>query len=336
MDVVPIWTRRLAPLAIIAGVLLAACDGGQGAGSAPSDSPSLQPTSPSLPSPGTAAGTPSPSLPPATLTDDDGVTLTIEEPPDRIVTWAPSNTEILFALGLGDQVVGVSGPFDDYPSEATDIEQVAGAGGVEPNVEVVVGLEPDLVLNGFLGGDEWKARLREAGVDVFSVYAADFDDALHDIETVGLLTSTEFRAEAIVDSMRSEAEEVRTAVAEEDRVTCFFEVGYPDLYTVGPGDFPFDLLQIAGCDPITSSADGPYPLWSVEQLVEDDPDVYILTTEAGVSPDEVAKRPGFEALSAVKSGRIVLVDSDLITRPGPRLLEGLQALAEGLHPEVVG
>jgi iron complex transport system substrate-binding protein len=260
----------------------------------------------------------------------------MKEPPDRIVTWAPSNTEILFALGLGDRVVGVSGPFDDYPPEAMDIQQVAGAGGVEPNVEVVVGLEPDLVLNGFLGGDEWKARLREAGVDVFSIYAADFDDALHDIETVGVLTSTEHRAEMIVASMRAGAEEVRTAAEQQGRVTCFFEVGYPDLFTVGPGDFPFDLLQIAGCDPVTSSADAPYPLWSVEQLVKDDPDVYILTTEAGVTPDEVAKRPGFGALSAVKGGRIVLVDSALITRPGPRLLEGLQVLAEGLHPEVAG
>jgi iron complex transport system substrate-binding protein len=326
VDVIPIRNDRLAEIAVLAGIVLSAC-GGPG-GPAPRAEP--PPQSPRLTGASTIGPSPSPLA--ITRTDDDGVTVTLARSPERIVTWAPSSTEILFALGIGDRVVGVSGPFDDYPPAANGIEEVAGAGGVEPNVEAVVGLEPDLVLNGFLGGDEWKTRLRDVGVEVFSIYATDFEDAVEDIETVGALTGTEPRAASVAAGMRTAADDIRAAVATENRVTCFFEVGYPDLYTVGPQDFPFDLLEIAGCDPVTEGAEGPYPQWSVERLVQDDPDVYILTTEAGTSAQDVARRPGFERLSAVTSGRVLLIDSDLITRPGPRLVDGLRTLAEGLHP----
>ena len=139
--------------------------------------------------PAASHGSPSASPPavsfPVTLTDDDGVVLTMKAAPQRIVTWGPSNTEILFALGVGDRVIGVSGPFDDYPPQARGIVHVGDASGVQPNAEKVVSLHPDLVLNAFLGGDQWKARLRGLGIPVFSIYATNLDDALHDIGTVG-------------------------------------------------------------------------------------------------------------------------------------------------------
>ena len=99
---------------------------------------------------------------------------------------------------------------------------------------------------------------------------------------------------------------------------------------MGPGSLEYDLLRRAGCDPVTASAEDPYPQWSVEQLVEDDPDVY-LASEFGQSLDAVTDRPGIEDLRAVRAGRVYLVDGDLISRPGPRLVEGLEALAEALH-----
>jgi iron complex transport system substrate-binding protein len=309
-----------ASAACILAALAAACgEAGSGSSSSPPGQGDGHATSPST------------SSYPMTMTDDDGVEVRIDAPPERLVTWAPSNTELLFALGLGDRVVGVSGPFDDFPAEAKSIQRVGGEGGIEPSVEKVLALHPDLVLNGFLGGDEWKGRLRDLGVVVFSVYAEDLDDALNDIETVGRLTGATDAAGSLVRTLRSRAEAVRGP--EEPRVSCFLEVGYPDLYTVGPLDFPFDLLERAGCDPVTEEAGSPYPLWSLEQLVEDDPEVYILTSEAGITPAEVAERPGYGSISAIEQGRVYLIDSELITRPGPRVVDGLEELARLLHRE---
>lgn len=264
---------------------------------------------------------------PVTLTDDEDVEVTLEEPPDRIVTFAPSHTEIVFALGLGDHMVGVSGEFDDYPPEARDIEHVGGTGGVEPNIEKVVSLEPDVVLTGFIGGD-WKGRLRDLDVPVFTTIPTDLADALADIEVLGELLGAREEAEQVVEDLETRADAVEDRVADEPSVTCFLELS--DLFTVGPGALEYDLLERAGCDPITSSADEPYPQWSLERLVQDDPDVY-LASEFGQSLRRVVDRPGIRELTAVEEGRVYLVDGDLISRPGPRLVEGLETLADVLH-----
>ncbi len=107
---------------------------------------------------------------------------------------------------------------------------------------------------------------------------------------------------------------------------------FPPLTTVGPETFIYDLLERAGCDPTTAAAKTDYPTWSVEKLIEGGPDVYLATAESAKSADAVAGRPGFDAIPAVASGAVVLVDSDLITRPGPRVIDGLEALEAALHP----
>jgi len=271
---------------------------------------------------------------PQTVTDDDGQQVVIDASPQRIVTFAPSMTEIVFALGQGDRVVGVSGKFDDYPAAAKNIPEVGGAGdfGVDPNVEEVVSLEPDLFLT-ISGGDQWKQRLRDLGIPVVTLDATDFPDLLDDIRTVGDLLGASEAAEQLTTDMQSRADEVATAVEQAGGpVTCFFEVYYPPLTTLGPDTYIFDLLERAGCDPVTASAKSDYPTWSVEKLVAESPDVYITTPESAKSIEAVTSRPGFDAISAVTAGRVLLVDSDLVTRAGPRAIDGLEQLAAALHP----
>jgi iron complex transport system substrate-binding protein len=285
----------------------------------------------------TTSASPTRAAFPVTLTDDEGVSVTIQAPPQRIITFAPSNTEIVFGLGLGDRLVGVSGSYDNYPPAAKTIEQVGGSGefGVDPNVEKVVALHPDLMLT-ISGGGQWKSQLRKLGIPVFTINATDFDDLLHDIRTVGTLTGRTDEATSLANGMAAEAARIQSEAGREAKVTCFFEAYYPPLTTIGPRTFIFDLLKRAGCDPVSTSATSDYPEWSVDKLVQEGPSVYLVASESGVSPDAVAKRPGFGAILAVHDGRVFLVDSDLISRPGPRVVLGLLALAKLLHPAVVG
>ncbi len=290
---------------------------------------------------GGAGGGPSPAATraafPITVTDDEGVKVTLARPPQRIVTFAPANTEIVFALGLGSRLVGVSGAYDDYPPAALKITRVGGAGqyGVDPNIEKVVSLHPALFL-ATSGGDAWKAKLRQLGIPVFTLNAQSFQGVLTDMQKVGELTGTEAAAGRLTTRMASEARAIQGKVATQPRVSCFFEVYYPPLYTVGPGSFVYGLLQMAGCDPVTASAKSPYPTWSVEELVKSGPQVYIIGSYPGLSVKKVEARPGFGSLPAVRSGHVFVVNSDLVTRPGPRIVLGLQELAQLLHPSAFG
>jgi len=262
---------------------------------------------------------------PVTLTDDDGVNVTLDKLPRRIVTFAPSNTEIVFALGLDEELVGVAGSFDNYPAEAKAVEHVAGPSGVDPNVEKVVSLHPDLLL-AIAGGDQWKERLRDLHINVFTINATNFPDLLHDIQTVGRLTGRADQADTLTRDMERKA----AAVKVQQRTPCFFEAFYPPLTTVGPNTFIFDILRRGGCDPASAGAKDDYPQWSVDQLVRDDPPVYLVASESGVSAAAVGRRPGFGSLSAVQRHRVILVNSDLISRPGPRVVQGLEAVARAV------
>lgn len=290
-------------------------------------------TAPSV-APSSGASSTAPAAFPLTITDDDGTSVTIEQAPQRIVTYAPSMTEIVFALGGGDRIVGVAGAFDDYPPEAQDIEEVGGAGdfGVDPNIEKVVSLEPDLFLT-IAGGDTWKKQLRDLDVPVVTFNATDFADLLRDIDSIGQVIGAGAEAESLAQQMQATADEVAREAEEQGRVTCFFEVYDPPLTTVGPNTFIFDLLERAGCDPVTASAKSDYPEWSVDELVAESPQVYVATPESAKSVAAIARRPGFADIRAVELGNVVLIDSDLVTRPGPRVVEGLQQLAAALHPE---
>ena len=311
---------RLLVLFFVLSVLLAGC----------SSSTTVRPKGPAV-----NASSAAPAFP-VTVTDDDGVEVTMNAAPARIITFAPSNTEIVFALGLGSRLVGVSGSFDNYPPAAKSIEQVGGSGefGVDPNAEKVVSLHPDLLL-AISGGDQWKQQLRRLGIAVFTVNAENFDDLLHDIGTVGRLTGAAAEATKLAAQMSDKARQIQSEVATEAPVSCFFEAYYPPLTTVGPKTFIFDLLKRAGCDPVSAGAKTDYAEWSVDKLVEEGPAVYLVASESGVSPGAVTKRPGFSAIAAVADGKVFLVDSDLVSRPGPRVVDGLLAFAKVLHPTAV-
>lgn len=265
---------------------------------------------------------------PVTVTDDADRSVTVEAAPERIVSLAPGNTEILFALGLGDKVVGVTS-YDDYPAEVKDIEKVGDFAG--PNMEAVAAADPDLVLATSGVQADVIAKLEELGATVLAIDPTSLDGLYEDIEEVGAVTGTGTEAETLVADMRAEGEEIAELVAGREPVTVFVEIGQNPLFTVGDGTLIDELLSAAGGDNVVTSKG--YVPYSAEELVKADPAVYMATHSSASDIASIGKRAGYAELQAVKSGRVVILDDNLTSRPGPRIMEGLRLIAEGLHPD---
>lgn len=280
-----------------------------------------------------------PAVYPLTVTDDEGSEVVIEGRPERIISLSPAMTETIFALGAGDRLVGGT-DFDDFPPEAAALPDVATFTGVI--MEQVVDLEPDLVLaagNAFTPADDI-ARMRDLGIPVVVVYAADVEAVLDDIELIGMAIGEGQAATDMSAEMRARIETISaaaSAVGETPRT--FYQIGsVPEIYGPAPDSFIADMVALAGGDPITTSDPAVFSI-PVEVLLLEDPQVIVVgDANYGVCPADVAARPGWGGMSAVVSGDVRPVDDIPVTRPGPRLPQGLASLARAIHPslELVG
>lgn len=280
-----------------------------------------------------APSTPPPPTVPAAIavTDDLGKSFTFDSAPQRIVSLAPSVTEILFAIGAGGKVVGVS-DFTTYPPEAAKIESV---GGMPVNFEKVVALQPDLVIGADINSRDDISKLTSLGLNVFVINKADLDGIFANIEVVGKAVGAESAAKELADSMRKDLQALKTEVAAAKAKPRVFVELDETLYTVGPGSFIQPLIEIAGGTNIAADAKSPYPQLSAEQIISRDPEVILLTDAAfGVTADAVKKRPGWDRIAAIRNSSIIPVDADMISRPGPRIVKALRELAALIHPEL--
>jgi iron complex transport system substrate-binding protein len=272
---------------------------------------------------------------PLTVVDDEGTSLTLEAVPQRVISLSPANTEIVFALGAGDRLVGGT-DFDDHPAEAAALPDVATFTGVI--MERLVALEPDLVLaagNNFTPAADI-ARMRELDIPVLVVYAETVADVVADVELIGTAIGEAEAAEALAGDMRTRIAQVEVAVAGlEDRPRTFYEIGSePEIYGPAPGSFVADMVELAGGTPVTTDDPAVFSI-PLERLVVEDPEVIVLGDAIyGVCPDVVAARPGWTGMAAVRDGAIRPVDDIIVTRPGPRLPDGLAALARAIHPDI--
>ena len=320
-------------------VLLAAVLGGCSTdGASPAVPSSSTPASPST----SAAASPSPTEAPAfpvTLTDDEGTTVEVPAEPQKIVSLTPATTETLFALGAGDRVVATDDG-SDYPTEAAALPDVATFSSVD--VEKVVALEPDLVLAGGLGFTPADAitRLRDLHIPVVVVYAPSVDGVLKDIDLLGSATGTSDAATTLTADMRSDMDAITAAVSSQaPKPRVFYDVGYDDttgaIYAPAADSFLAEMVTMAGGDAITTGDPNTYEL-PLETLIAKDPQLIILGTNPFYSPtpESVAARRGWDALTAVRNDDIRPVRDIEITRPGPRLPIGLRALAGAIWPDV--
>jgi iron complex transport system substrate-binding protein len=276
---------------------------------------------------------------PVTIKDAVDNEVTIDEEPEKIVSLIPSNTEIAFELGLGDKIVGVS-EYDNYPPEAAEKEKV---GGMEFNVEKILSLSPDLVLaHGSVMGSATNAlqQIRDAGITVLVVHdAKSFEEVYATIEMIGKAAGAEEQAEETIQKMKDDLQAVKDKAAEvskEERKSVFVEVSpAPEIYTPGSNTFMDEMLTLINADNAAAEQEG-WVKMNEEGIIALNPDVIVTTygyyTE---NPKElVLSREGWKDVPAIKNEHVYDIHSDLVTRTGPRLVQGVEELAKAVYPDL--
>jgi len=277
-----------------------------------------------------------PQFHPGTFTDDMGREISIDKIPQRIVSHVPSITETLFALDLGERVVGVS-DYCNYPPEAGLKPSVGNY--FNPSIETIIAQDPDLVItDGYSEG--LIPQLESLGVTCVVIDPKDMDGILKDIELLGRITGAEGRAREVIKSMRDRILRVTTAAEDAPRVRVFYTFATTNLsnpWTAGPGSFADSLITMAGGENIAANAQSAWVQFSIEALCHADPEVILVDASHGtavMSEEELRAHPAWRELTAVKQGRVYIIDGDLVNRSGPRIVQGLEEIAKIIHPEL--
>lgn len=268
---------------------------------------------------------------PLTQTDALGKDITIEKAPERIISLIPSNTEILFGLGLNEQIIAVNDN-DTYPEEALTKEKV---GGVEFNLEQIIALQPDLVLahesSLYNFNEEAIAQLEAIGITVFVVKdAKTFEETYTTIEQIGRMTNTVQQANEMIASIESGIEEIEVKVADLEEKSVFIVVGTdPELYVAGQETFIDEMLDVLNVENAVPELG--WPQYSSEQFVMSNPDAILVTYESDI--EAIQTTEAYSEMDAVKTDNVKLIDGDTTSRQGPRIVEGIESLAEAIYPE---
>ena len=312
-------TKLIIIIGLAAASLLSAC-GTQLAG--PTPTPPATPTEVTL-----------------TLTDWLGKQFTLSQPYQKIVSLAPSNTEILFAIGAGSQVAARD-TFSDYPQEAVQVQDIGGGWG-EIDTEAIIALNPDLVLAAEINAVEQVKALEDLGLNVFYLSnPKELEGMYENLRTVAKLTRHEAEAETLVASLAERVAAVDEKIANaSEQPLVFYELDGTDPnapWTSGPGTFIDLLLARAGGSNLGNILDSSWAQVSLENLVTENPDVILLgdAVWGGVKPEDVAGRAGWQDLAAVQNSKVFPFDDNLVSRPGPRMVDGLEQLVRLLHPEL--
>ena len=280
------------------------------------------------------------------VVDDEGYTTNLTSVPQRIISLAPSNTQILFAIGVGDKVVGVT-DYDHYPYDfaawiaAGNMTSIGGFS--TPNKEAIASLNPDLILATPIN-DPDVVTLRSLGYNVLVLNPNDVNGVLHDISMVGKATGATQNATKLVDSINDQISEIAAKIgaANVPKPLVYYEVWTPPLMSAGSTSFLNDVIVKAGGQNIFENETQQYPTVGSETIVQKNPDVILLPTNMAQteeapfygSVDAVKERPGWSSISAVQNNRVVVVNGDLFAEAGPRIAEQIAAAAKAFYPEL--
>lgn len=266
------------------------------------------------------------------FTDETGRAVTIKTSPQRIISLAPNLTEMLFALGLGDRVVGVTS-YCDFPLEAKSKAKVGDT--LQPNSERIIALKPDLVIISTSSQLEKITRqLDELKIPVYITNPRTVREVIASIRNLGQITGANIRAEEFVGTMNRRLDAVEQQIRSEAKPRVFYVLQNSPLITAGKNTFINDLINLAGAQSISGDEAKDYPQFSRETVIARAPEIIIVPQSHGTDiVSESDLRRDFATTPAVRNNRIVRVNPDLIDRPGPRIIDGLEQLAKALHGE---
>lgn len=275
---------------------------------------------------------------PVEVADDLGNKVVLEKKPQRIISMAPSMTELLYSLGLGDRVVGVT-TFADYPEEAKNNEKIGSVS--DPNVEKIVALKADLVLTTSITKMEYYERLKELNIKVAGFQPTNIEETIEVMNKVGKLAGEEYLAKELTKKMSEQLKKIEELVnnklKENERPGVFYEIWHDPLMTAGDNTFIDDLIGTAGGYNIGAEAQGLWPQFNLEKLIAENPDVYISSHHSDdhtFTVEGLKSRNNYGVLNAIKNDRIYFVKQNLITRPSPRIILGLKDLTEAIWPDL--
>lgn len=269
---------------------------------------------------------------PVTVTDDLGNAVTIDKEPQKIVSLSPASTEILFAIDQRSKVVGRT-DYDNYPEAALAVPTIGDFNA--PNVEKIIALAPDLIIASDFVNDEVRQQLEATGAKVIVFSPTSIKGIMNNIVITGEVTNANDKAKTVVEKMATDRQEIidkaKTASVQK---SAFIDVG--DFFSAGPGSMLDSMLVDINAKNIVADTSTLWPQLSTEQIIASNPDVYI---SLYITPEEVKGTPGFDKITAIKNNAIAYYaflspESDLVQRPGPRIVQGLALLAADVYPEI--
>jgi iron complex transport system substrate-binding protein len=267
-----------------------------------------------------------------TFTDEAGREVTFSFPPKKIVSLAPNITEILFSLGLDEEIVGVS-IHCNFPEKAKSRVRVGSY--ISLDFERITSLKPDLIIATGAGNTrEMVDRLEKLGFKTYVIFPKNFNDILQSVAHIGQVVNREKEARGIIEGMRKRSQRVIELTRDLPRPKVFIQIGDAPVVTVGKGSFADDLIRLAGGENVAGKEKEVYPRFGMEEILKRAPEVIVISS---MNPKADYQKTfqewaRWKTIPAVKNGRIHLIDSDLLDRPSPRIVDGLEELARVLHP----
>ncbi len=265
------------------------------------------------------------------LTDDAGRSVSLPARVTRIVSLAPNLTEIIFAVGAGDRLVGRTS-YCDFPAEAKAVTEIGDT--LHPSLERIISLKPQVVLISTASQLEiFTQQLQNQNIAVFVTDPRDLDGVLRTIQQIGEIVGQKEQAASLVRKLRERVNAVEQAVQGKQPVRVFYQVSAEPLYTAGHDSFVTDLMRRAGAVSVTADVPGAWPKYSNESALASRPEAIILPTGGSMGSANSSVTEALRQSPAVLQGRVYKVNDDHLTRPGPRLIDGLEAMAKALHPD---
>jgi iron complex transport system substrate-binding protein len=265
------------------------------------------------------------------VTDDSGKRVRVSTRPERIISLAPNLTEIVYKVGAGSRLVGNT-TYCDYPPEAVQVAKVGDT--LHPSIERIIALRPQLILVSTASQLETFARqLEEQQIAVYVTDPRDLEGVLRSIASVGDLLGQREEAERVANELRARATKVEEAVKTSQRVSVFYQLSAEPLYTAGRDSYITDLIARAGGRSVTRDVPGAWPRYSDEAALASRPEAIIMATGGSMGEANAEIASALKKSPAAIQGRIIKINGDYLSRPGPRLIDGLEQMARALHPE---